>query len=153
RLPMDALLTRLATQYTGALSAMTLRADPTAPAELSFGREHVLLVDVYTGQVLGESSPRTRSFFQRIENWHRWLGASNEHRASGRAVTGACNVGFFLLVISGPILWLPRKWSWQNIKAAALFRSGLSGRGRDFNWHNVIGIWSAAPLFVIVLSG
>ncbi|HEV2864325.1 MAG TPA: PepSY-associated TM helix domain-containing protein, partial [Pyrinomonadaceae bacterium] len=26
-------------------------------------------------------------------------------------------------------------------------------KARHFNWHNVIGFWSAAPLFVVVLSG
>jgi uncharacterized iron-regulated membrane protein len=48
---------------------------------------------------------------------------------------------------------MPRRWSWQNVKAIALFRGGLGGRARDFNWHNVIGIWCAVPLFMIVLSG
>jgi uncharacterized iron-regulated membrane protein len=32
------------------------------------------------------------------------------------------------------------------------FRRGLPARARDFNWHNVIGFWSAVPLFIIVLS-
>ena len=30
------------------------------------------------------------------------------------------------------------------------FRGGLSGKARDFNWHNVIGIWSAIPLAIVV---
>jgi uncharacterized iron-regulated membrane protein len=34
-----------------------------------------------------------------------------------------------------------------------LFRGGLKGKARDFNWHNVIGMWSAVPLFFIVLGG
>ena len=68
-------------------------------------------------------------------------------------MTGACNFAFLFLVISGPYLWIPRKWSWQSIRAVTAFRGGLSGRARDFNWHNVIGIWCAAPLFLIVLSG
>jgi len=68
-------------------------------------------------------------------------------------MTGACNLGFLLLVLSGPFLWIPRKWSWQKVGANALFRGGLSGRARDFNWHNVTGIWCALPLFMIVLSG
>lgn len=153
RLPVEMLLAGLPAQNWGPLSAITLRSDPTAPAEVSYGREHVLLVDVYKGNVLGESSLRTRSFFQTVENWHRWLGASAEHRSYGRAVTGACNFGFLLLVVSGPFLWIPRRWSAQSVKAVALFRGGLSGRARDFNWHNVIGIWCALPLFMIVLSG
>ncbi len=130
-----------------------MRSDPSAPAEVSFGREKLVLVDVYTGRVLGEGSQRIRAFFQKVENWHRWLGASNENRTAGRAVTGACNLGFLLLVISGPFLWMPRRWSGKNVKSVALFRGGLSGRARDFNWHNVIGIWCAIPLFMIVLSG
>jgi uncharacterized iron-regulated membrane protein len=152
RLPMEALVAKVAAQNRMP-SAITLRSNPAAPAEVSFGREHVFLVDVYTGNVLGESSPGTRALFQKIENWHRWLGASNEHRAGGRAVTGVCNFGFLLLVVSGPFLWMPRTWSWQSIKAIALFRGGLTGRARDFNWHNVIGVWCAGPLFLIVLSG
>jgi uncharacterized iron-regulated membrane protein len=32
------------------------------------------------------------------------------------------------------------------------FRRGLPARARDFNWHNVIGFWSAVPLFIVVLS-
>lgn len=68
-------------------------------------------------------------------------------------MTGVCNLGFLFLVLSGPFLWFPRKWSRQNVKAVAFFRRDLAGRARDFNWHNVFGIWCAVPLFVIVLSG
>ena len=32
------------------------------------------------------------------------------------------------------------------------FRRGLPSKARDFNWHNVIGFWSAGPLFIVVLS-
>jgi len=153
RLPVEAMMEKVTAQNAALLSAITVRSDPAAPAEASFGREHVYLVDVYSGSVLGEGSQGVRSFFQKVENWHRWLGASNENRAVGRAVTGACNLGFLLLVVSGPFLWIPRRWSWQNVKPIALFRGGVSGRARDFNWHNVIGIWCAVPLFLIVLSG
>jgi uncharacterized iron-regulated membrane protein len=123
RLPIEALLANVAAQHSAMPSAITLRADPAAPAEVSFGREHVFLVDVQTGNVLGESAPATRAFFQNVENWHRWLGADNNHRASGRALTGACNFAFLLLVISGPFLWIPRGWSWPTVKAVIRFRA------------------------------
>ena len=35
---------------------------------------------------------------------------------------------------------------------SALFRPGLSGKARDFNWHNVIGIWSAPVLVVLTFT-
>jgi uncharacterized iron-regulated membrane protein len=153
RLPVETMLAGICSQKGSMPSAITLRAAPDAPAEVSFGREHVFFVDTYTGSVLREGSQRTRSFFRTVEDWHRWLAASDQHRAAARAVTGACNFAFLFLVISGPYLWIPRKWSWQSIRAVTAFRGGLTGRARDFNWHNVIGIWCAAPLFLIVLSG
>jgi uncharacterized iron-regulated membrane protein len=153
RLPIETLLENVATRNPALPSAITVRSDPAAPAEVSFGRDRVLLVDVYSGTVLGESSPEARSFFQKVENWHRWLGASNDHRAAGRAITGVSNFAFLILVVTGPFLWMPRRWSWQNVRNIALFRGGLSGRARDFNWHNVTGIWCVVPLFLIVLSG
>ena len=36
--------------------------------------------------------------------------------------------------------------------SAMWFRGGLIGKARDWNWHNTVGIWSAIPLFLIVLS-
>ena len=153
RLSLDAIIAGARVRDAVPPSSVTLRSNPAAPAEIGFGRERVLLVDVYSGTVLGESSHAARTFFQVVENWHRWLGAPIERRQTARAVTGACNLGFLILVITGPFLWLPRKWSFQNVRAVSFFRSGLSGRARDFNWHNVIGIWCAAPLFLIVLSG
>jgi uncharacterized iron-regulated membrane protein len=34
-----------------------------------------------------------------------------------------------------------------------LFDGRLRGRARDFNWHNVIGIWCARVLLVVILTG
>ena len=34
--------------------------------------------------------------------------------------------------------------------SGAWFRTGISGKARDFNWHNVIGLWCAVPLFFVV---
>jgi uncharacterized iron-regulated membrane protein len=43
--------------------------------------------------------------------------------------------------------------SWRNVQAVLFFRRRLAARARDFNWHNVIGIWCAIPLLFIVASG
>lgn len=39
------------------------------------------------------------------------------------------------------------------MRASIAFRSGLRGKAREWNWHNVVGIWCALPLLVIVLTG
>jgi uncharacterized iron-regulated membrane protein len=67
-------------------------------------------------------------------------------------VTGWSNFVFLFIVVSGFYLWWPRQWTWQRVKPVVLFRRGVQGKARDFNWHNVIGMWSAVPLFIIVLT-
>ncbi len=72
--------------------------------------------------------------------------------AIARAITGACNLGFLFLVVSGFFIWWPKQWTWSQLRNVTWFRRGLPGKARDFNWHNVIGFWSAIPLFIVVLS-
>ena len=91
-------------------------------------------------------------FFRSVTDWHRWLAASGEYRTTGRAVTGACNLAFLVLVVTGAYLWLPKAWTRLQLRNITWFRRGLPGKARDFNWHNTIGFWSFAPLFVVVLS-
>jgi uncharacterized iron-regulated membrane protein len=67
-------------------------------------------------------------------------------------VTGACNLAFLFIVLSGLYLWWPDQWSRSVLRSIVLFRSGLRGRARDFNWHNVIGFWCCLPLAVVVAS-
>jgi uncharacterized iron-regulated membrane protein len=138
RLPVEEILEKAGAQNHSMPSGIALHADSLAPAEVSFGRK-TFLVDAHTGGS--------------VENWHRWLAMSGDNRSTGRALTGAANLGFLILVLSGPILWMPRRWTKQALRAVSWFRGGLSGRARDFNWHNVIGIWTTFPLFLIVISG
>lgn len=130
-------------------TALTLRADPTASAVVSFGREGgALFVDQYRGVVLGGLSPVHDALHEVVE-WHRWLGA----RETLRPITGAANLGFLGLVVLGVYLWWPRRWTHEAVRAVTLFRPGLGGRARDFNWHNVIGIWCAPVLLILTLTG
>ena len=152
RLSPEALLAQVSDARHASPSALTLRSDPDAPALVEFGRE-ALYVDPSTGGVLGESSSTLRAFFRGAEDWHRWLAVGIESRAKARGVTGACNLAFLGLLMSGFYLWLPKKWNRQNLRPAIWFRRGKNGRARDWNWHNTIGIWCLAPLFVIVITG
>ncbi|MGH7385988.1 MAG: PepSY-associated TM helix domain-containing protein, partial [Candidatus Rokuibacteriota bacterium] len=149
-LSLEAILATARDRRPGARpTAVTLRADPTASAVVSFGREGgALFVDQYRGVVVGGLSPVHHALHEVVE-WHRWLGS----REIGRPITGAANLGFLGLVVLGAYLWWPRRFTRETVKAATLFRPGLSGRARDFNWHNVIGIWCAPVLLILTLTG
>lgn len=151
RLSVETLVAKVREQRPGMPATITLRSDPSAAAQFGFGREGTLFVNPYTGEVLGEGSRSVRAVFDKLTDWHRRLG--DDARRAGPALTGACNLLFLFIVASGPFLWWPRSWTWQHLKNIVLFRRGLRGRARDFNWHNVVGIWSAVPLFFIVLGG
>ena len=151
-LPVETLITKARESRGATPTAVTLKSDPLAPAEVAFGRETTIFVNPYTGAIHGEGSQKTRNFFRAVTDWHRWLGAKGDNRNVARAITGACNLGFLFLVASGFYLWWPRTWNLKAVRNVTWFRRGLPGKARDFNWHNTIGFWSAVPLFIVVLS-
>ncbi len=152
-LALDALLEHVRSSDPGlSLTSITLSADPLDPAELRIERER-LYVDRYTGVALGDGSGTVRNFLREVMYWHRWFAMSGEERPIGRAVTGAANLGFLFLVVSGFFLWWPRSWTPAALRNVVWFRGGLSGKARNYNWHNVLGLWMCVPLFIIVVSG
>ena len=152
-MPVEELIARVRDQRGALPSSVTWRNGASEPVLMSYGREKMAYVDPATGIILGEGSKGTRAFFHTMTDWHRWLGQEGEGRATGRAITGACNLAFLFMVLSGLYLWFPREWTRRHFAPILWFRGGLGGKARDFNWHNVIGFWCLVPLFFIVISG
>ncbi len=141
RLPVETLIAGVKQAVPDAApTTVILRSDRAAPAGFAFTGGRTIFVNPYTGEIVGEGSKGVRDFFRTITDWHRWLGAQGENRTVARAITGACNTGFLFLVSSGFYLWWPRNWTWSQFKKIVWFKRRLSGKARDFNWHNVIGI-------------
>jgi len=153
RLSSGALLANARAAHAEKVPAtIAIASDPLEPVSVGFGRDLTVYLNPYTGAVLGEGSKGLQSFFLTAEYLHRWIAAKGDWRATGRLITGLSNFLFAVLVLSGPFLWWPRDWRPAVVRSVAFFKRGLSGRARDFNWHNTIGIWCAVPLALIVLS-
>lgn len=71
----------------------------------SSGNSHA---DPYTGEILGAGATGIRKFFALVTQVHRWFNVQGEGRETARAITGASNLLFLFLVLSGMYLWLPR---------------------------------------------
>ena len=154
RLSLDTLIAKAREAAGGGpASAITVSADPTTATVVNFGREQAVFVDPYTGVVRGNGVTATRDFFRAVMDWHRWLGAEAESREIGRAVTGACNAAFMVLVLSGFYLWWPRRWTPLALKSITVPSLTLRGKPRDWNWHNSVGFWSAPVLLFITVTG
>ena len=134
-------------------SAIALPNESDAAWQLALGRDGQIFVDPYTGQITGESATTLRAFFRTVTDLHRWIALSGDARPIGKAITGACNLAFLFLAISGIYLWFPRRLSWRHFKAALTVRWKVKGKARNFNWHTVIGFWSSLVLIILTLTG
>lgn len=152
-LSLDDLLSRVQEKKPGERpSGLTLDADPNTAVLVSFGRTNAFYVNPYTGEVREQGAKGVRAFMQVMIDWHRYLGGHGEKRALGKAITGACNAAFLFLAVSGLYLWWPRQWTQSAFRAIGVMTFKLSGKARDWNWHNAVGFWSAPVLIVLTAT-
>ena len=154
-LPFDALLAkaRAAAPAGAKPSAVTVSRDPRNAVAVNFGRDAgVYYVNQYTGAILKPATTRTAELMTTLVEWHRYLGRSGDQRPLGKTLTGACNLAFLFLAVSGLWLWWPRAWNARILRPSLWFVRGATGRTRDWNWHNVIGFWSLPALIVLTIS-
>lgn len=133
-------------------SSLLITDDPASAATVALGREGQLFVDPYTGAITGSGNSAVRGFFRFSTDLHRWIALSGDGRPIGKALTGATNLMFLFLAISGIYIWFPRKISWARMKPNLWFRKASNGKGRDFNWHNTIGFWTSLVLVVLTVT-
>ena len=153
-LALDELIARAGGEApAGLVASVALSRDPRDPAVLGLGDGAAVHVDRFTGERRGGGDTRTGRFLRGVMYVHRWFALEGEYRIVGRTIMATANLGFLFLLLSGVYLWWPSRGGRAAWRRALWFRRGLRGRARDFNWHNVIGFWSAVPLAVIVASG
>lgn len=152
QLALDSLLTILVNGGQGIPTQLVLHDSANAPVEARYGRERTLFLNPWTAEIVGQPSESLRAFFGAVERIHRSLGLGVQS-AFGYGITGAANLAFLFMLLSGMYLWIPKLFSLKSLKSRLVFRSRLRGRAREWNWHHVIGIWAAVPLFFIVVTG
>jgi uncharacterized iron-regulated membrane protein len=133
-------------------SSIAIKSEPGAAWEISLGREGAIFADPYTGEITGESHKGVRGAMSTLREWHRWIALSGDQRPIGKAITGASNLLFLFLAISGIYIWFPRNLVWKAIKPVIWFRTGQRGKARNFNWHNTIGFWTSLFLIIFTLT-
>lgn len=150
RLSPQALLEKASAAKSGTpASGIVIYSEPSLAATVNFGRDGgFLYINPYTGEILGSGS-KVRDFLHLVEDIHRHLGVKDK----GKVVTHACNAAFLFMVLSGFYLWWPRNWNLASLKKILFFESGLAGKARDWNWHNVIGFWCLPLLLITTVTG
>lgn len=88
--------------------------------------------------------------FSQIVSLHRTLLLPP---ASGGWLVAVSGIVLTLSVISGVILWWPRKGWRQFISALFLWRKGLQGAAKWRQWHYFFAIYFSVPLLLIAVTG
>ncbi|MFO1446539.1 MAG: PepSY-associated TM helix domain-containing protein [Opitutaceae bacterium] len=154
RLSLDGMRSSLLRAHPDARPAsMVVQRDPGSAVAFTSGRSGAYYVNPYTGEVRQAVAGRMSAFMRTMTDLHRTLGFHGEtSRPVGKLINGVCNLAYCVLALTGLYLWLPRSGSWRSIRAVIWFRRTGSGRARDFNWHNAIGLWTAPVVVVLTLT-
>jgi uncharacterized iron-regulated membrane protein len=105
-----------------------------------------IAVNPYTGKVI-EAHDYNKQFFGVVLNLHRTL-CMNE---TGKAITGASCLIFVFMVISGIVLWWPKRWHILKQRTRIAWKS----KWKRLNWdlHAVGGFYVHIVLFCISVTG
>lgn len=104
-----------------------------------------IFVDPYTATVLG-----SQGHGESLTGWLFDLHVELFAGEVGHIIVGITGFALIVLLISGLVLWWPRLRSWTR----ALFaRPRGSLRRINHELHSLTGVWSAAGLFILALTG
>ncbi|MEJ5051342.1 PepSY-associated TM helix domain-containing protein [Chryseobacterium culicis] len=101
----------------------------------------------YTGKVLGQANVGSVQFFETVLDLHRNLMMGNV----GRQIVGASVLVFCILLISGLILWLPKKLKFLKQGLTVMFKAKFQRVNYDL--HNTLGFYTFLMLFFIAVTG
>ena len=134
-------------------TVIVVKNNPGAPVTFLAGQDSRFNLNPISGEEMEVGNESLDVFFSTITGIHRWFNLTGERRATARAITGASNLMFLFLIMSGFYLWFPKLWKPGLFKIRLAFRNTAgNSRARDFNWHHVLGIWSAIPLVIVVAT-
>lgn len=111
-----------------------------------------LRVNPYTGEVvhIEERKEGSTDFFRFILNGHRFLWLPFK---VGRVIINYSTLIFVIILISGIIMWWPRKWNPSTRKQAFTIKKGSTPKRFNYDLHNVLGFYSLIVLTCLSLTG
>lgn len=117
---------------------------------LLFSKENGIrnvFADPYTGVILGES--RAHQFFYSLAHLHGELMLGE----TGSWVVKIATIIMLILIISGLVLWLPKKITSKNWKNYFTFNHKHTYKRIAFDHHRVLGFYFGGLLLLLVLTG
>ncbi|HEY0177718.1 MAG TPA: PepSY-associated TM helix domain-containing protein [Pedobacter sp.] len=108
-----------------------------------------VFINPYTGSVTGHFDYKY-NFFNIVKLIH-WSLLLND--TYGQPVVGYSTLIFVILLITGMILWWPRKWSKTNIKKSFKIKWDAGFKRVNYDLHNVPGFYVMLISLIVALTG
>ena len=110
------------------------------------GKTQLFSIDPYTGKVVGSVAQENR-FFSIVLDLHRHLIMGE----TGKFITGCSCLMFAFILISGFVLWCPKKL--KNLKQRLTIKWAASFKRVNWDIHSTFGFYSCLFLLIIALTG
>lgn len=110
--------------------------------------DSLIYVNPYNGKITGMVDHE--DFFHEIDEGHRYLWLGKE---TGTAITSWATFIFFFLLISGLILWFPKKWNKTTINNSFKIKWNAKFKRVNYDLHNVMGFYTLILALLISLTG
>jgi len=113
---------------------------------------NVLRIHPYTGSVISKTERKAgqTDFFRFILNGHRFLWLPVD---IGRPIVNYGTLLFVIILISGLVLWWPKRWSKAARRQNFRIKWKASFKRVNYDLHNVLGFYSMLVLLAIALTG
>ncbi|MFV0541770.1 MAG: PepSY-associated TM helix domain-containing protein [Aestuariibaculum sp.] len=113
----------------------------------------VVFMDPYTGKFIKKQQTlggNEFDFFRFIIDGHRalWLPYN-----IGRPIVGVCTLVFLLLLITGLIMWWPKKWNKTTRDMSFKIKWKAKFKRINYDLHNVLGFYSLIFALIIAITG
>lgn len=109
----------------------------------------LIYMNPYTGAILKEKALK-HDFFRFILEGHfnLWLP-----RPIGQPIVATATLIFILLLISGLIMWWPKRWNRANRNKSFKVKTGGSAKRLNYDLHNVLGFYAMTIALVLGITG
>lgn len=154
RLRTEEIIERAGSQTGGVVYSVEIPVDKSKTYRLNIKKSPEerrgtnYMVDPYTAEVKGSAEGPATGFFMSMFRLHRWLLLDQE---TGRPIVGAATIIFAFLILTGLVLWWPKKI--KNWKQGLKVKTDANWKRVNHDLHNTLGFYTFPLLLVMCLTG
>jgi uncharacterized iron-regulated membrane protein len=108
-----------------------------------------VFINPYSGEVQAVENTKYE-FFQVVLQMHMNLLLGKK---AGHPLVGYSTVIFIVLLITGMVLWWPKKWTKRSAKQSFSLDFKLAWKRLNYDLHNVLGFYSLIFALIICITG